>query len=232
MNGRDAVQAAWLQKTGTPKSVKRRASIRRMIGMTVNSVVAANVRRLRKNRNISVSELSRRSGVAKATLSTLETGDGNPTVQTLTQLAEALGVLLGDLLEDQAANLIRGTELPVIEDDATRGVVLPRLRSDSIDMYDITFRVGRRHHSQLHSAGALERIYVVDGAIDVETSGEAHTLETGDMIQYDLSEGAFITARGKDARVMLVMAFAQPGFGAVRGTNRANHLPAPDPATK
>ena len=41
-------------------------------------------------------ELSRRSGVARNTIAALERGEGNPTVDTLYALADALGVpLLG-----------------------------------------------------------------------------------------------------------------------------------------
>lgn len=187
-----------------------------MIAMTINSVVAANVRRLRRSRNISVSELARRSGVAKATLSNLETGEGNPTVQTLTQLAEALGVLLGDLLEGQSASLIRRDDLDVITDETSSGVMLPRMNGAAVDMYDITFRADTPHHSRLQSAGAVERVYVVDGELAVEVADEEQLLRPGDMSQYDLSHGATLTARGGDARVILLMTFPQPGIEPTR----------------
>ena len=46
-------------------------------------VVAANLRRLRGGQGRSLSELARASGIAKATLSALEAGRGNPTIETL-----------------------------------------------------------------------------------------------------------------------------------------------------
>ena len=48
---------------------------------------------------MSVLELSRRSGVARNTIAALERGEGNPTVDTLYALADALGVPLAALLE-------------------------------------------------------------------------------------------------------------------------------------
>ena len=61
-------------------------------------VVAANLRRLRGDQGRTLSELARASGIAKATLSALEAGKGNPTIETLSSLATALGVPFGDLL--------------------------------------------------------------------------------------------------------------------------------------
>src|SRR3982751_2988730 len=53
--------------------------------------------------DMSVLELSRRSGVARNTIAALERGEGNPTIDTLYALADALGVALSDLLVQRAA---------------------------------------------------------------------------------------------------------------------------------
>ena len=60
--------------------------------------LAANLRRLRVAARTSLSELARATGVGKATLSAIENGRGNPTVDTLAALAAELGVPLVDLL--------------------------------------------------------------------------------------------------------------------------------------
>jgi len=44
-------------------------------------------------------ELARRANVGVATLSRIESGEANPRLSTLLQLAEALGVFVGDLFE-------------------------------------------------------------------------------------------------------------------------------------
>src|SRR3954471_17652791 len=63
-----------------------------------NVALAANLRRLRIAARTSLSELARATGVGKATLSAIENGRGNPTVETLAALAAALGVPVVDLL--------------------------------------------------------------------------------------------------------------------------------------
>jgi transcriptional regulator with XRE-family HTH domain len=65
---------------------------------TTAAILAANLRRLRVAARISLSELARATGAGKATLSDIENGRGNPTVDTLTTLARSLGVPVVELL--------------------------------------------------------------------------------------------------------------------------------------
>src|SRR5258705_13163311 len=67
----------------------------------VGDVIAANLRRLRTARRMSLATLATRADVAKATLANLEQGRGNPTIETLWSLALGLGVAFSDLLEDR-----------------------------------------------------------------------------------------------------------------------------------
>jgi transcriptional regulator with XRE-family HTH domain len=50
-------------------------------------------------KGVSLRELARRAGVGLATLSRIESGEANPRLSTLLQLAEVLGVFVGDLFE-------------------------------------------------------------------------------------------------------------------------------------
>ena len=69
-------------------------------GSDIQQILAANLRRLRIARHLSLSELARATQMSKATLSGVENGRSNPTVDTLAALANALGVSLGELLEE------------------------------------------------------------------------------------------------------------------------------------
>ncbi|MFC7640091.1 helix-turn-helix domain-containing protein [Streptosporangium lutulentum] len=56
------------------------------------ALIAASVRRERDRAGLSLTELAKRAGIAKSTLSQLESGVGNPSVETLWGLGAALGV--------------------------------------------------------------------------------------------------------------------------------------------
>src|ERR1700745_3898958 len=67
----------------------------------VGEVIAANLRRLRTARRMSLATLASRAAGAQATRANLEQGRGNPTIETLWSLALGLGVAFSDLLEDR-----------------------------------------------------------------------------------------------------------------------------------
>src|SRR6478609_1170832 len=62
-------------------------------------VIAASLRRERRRTGLSLTEVARRAGIAKSTLSQLESGTGNPSVETLWALGVALGVPFSQLVE-------------------------------------------------------------------------------------------------------------------------------------
>src|SRR3954452_13219291 len=79
--------------------------------------------------SMSVLELVRRSGVARDTITALERGDGNPTVATVSALADALGVPLAALLSPppSGAAVVRAGEGTLVEGAALDARLLDRL---------------------------------------------------------------------------------------------------------
>src|SRR6185437_362440 len=79
-------------------------------------VIAASLRRERRRTGLSLTELARRAGLAKSTLSQLESGTGNPSVETLWALAVALGVPFSRLVEPPSppVRVVRAGEGPRI----------------------------------------------------------------------------------------------------------------------
>ena len=62
-------------------------------------VIAASLRRERARANLSLTEAARRAGIAKSTLSQLESGAGNPSLETLWALCVALEIPFGRLID-------------------------------------------------------------------------------------------------------------------------------------
>ncbi|MGH8829277.1 MAG: helix-turn-helix domain-containing protein, partial [Jiangellaceae bacterium] len=63
------------------------------------AAIAASLQRERRRVGLSLAEVARRAGIAKSTLSQLESGTGNPSVETLWALSLALGVPFAQLVE-------------------------------------------------------------------------------------------------------------------------------------
>ena len=69
--------------------------------VAVSGQLGKTVQRLRKAYNLSLSELSEQSGVAKSIISQIERNETNPTLATIWRLAQALDVSIERVLRDR-----------------------------------------------------------------------------------------------------------------------------------
>ncbi|MFB9965986.1 helix-turn-helix domain-containing protein [Sinosporangium siamense] len=176
----------------------------------MEDTVAANIRRLREARQMSLSELSRRSGVGKSTLSSLESGTGNPTLQTLWSIAGTLGCALGDLIHEQIPRLLPAGEGVRVDSESTRGRVIARISAGSgVDVYEVTFLAGRVHESSGGMPGMTERLYVVSGEVTAGMPGAEVRLSPGDTYLLP-GEPYVVRALSADDAVALMM-ITRPG---------------------
>jgi transcriptional regulator with XRE-family HTH domain len=72
--------------------------------MDMRKLVGRNVRLFREERGLTQEQLSERSGFSQQYISTLEVGRRNPTVITVYELAQALGVDFLDLVSPRRAD--------------------------------------------------------------------------------------------------------------------------------
>jgi transcriptional regulator with XRE-family HTH domain len=133
-----------------------------MAGM--GAAVGQHVRRFREARRMSVSELARQAGLSKATLSKLESGVGNPTIETVAAIAVALRLPLGDLIPGPAPaapEVRRGTPEP----EHSRQELLQRLGAGTLtEVWRLRVRAaGQFIESPAHAPGTVEHILVTRG---------------------------------------------------------------------
>lgn len=151
--------------------------------------IARTLRREREASGLSVSELARRAGVSKATVSQLEGGAGNPSVETLWALGVALGVPFAVLVDQQAnaPTLIRADDLAGVPSAAA--VYSASLLSASPpgarrDLYLIRAEPGEPRRSDPHHAGTTEHVILISGQAQIGPAGEPVLLNPGDYISY------------------------------------------------
>src|SRR5579863_4730893 len=79
-------------------------------------LIAASLRRERRRTGLSLTEVARRAGIAKSTLSQLESGTGNPSLETLWAICVALDAPFSRLLDPprRVIHVIRAGEGPVL----------------------------------------------------------------------------------------------------------------------
>jgi transcriptional regulator with XRE-family HTH domain len=158
----------------------------------VGEVIAANLRRLRSARRMSLATLAARADVAKATLANLEQGRGNPTIETLWSLALGLGVAFSDLLEDRNETttvVVRAQQGARVHGSTPGGKLNLRLldrveRGGLVEVFDMFLPARTEHVGRPHGSGVVERVFVHEGTITVGPVSDPLTLSLGDYARY------------------------------------------------
>ncbi|MZD09231.1 helix-turn-helix domain-containing protein [Streptomyces sp. SID5785] len=132
--------------------------------MGLNDEVGRRLRELRRADGLSLSELARRSGVGKGTLSELESGRRNPTLETLYALATALGRPLGAVLGDPPPGVVAGAGGGV-SGSAVTAVLIERHEDAraATDVFRITIADGAVQESAAHVPRTTESLMVLSG---------------------------------------------------------------------
>jgi transcriptional regulator with XRE-family HTH domain len=152
-------------------------------------LVARNVRRLRHERGYSLSELARRAGLAKQTMSSIEAGQANPTVLTLTTIAGALGIPVAHLLTEYGSPILIRRAEDALWSDGPDGAV-----RELDQIYGFGFvrtsliRHVRRGDAPIvhrkHRPGTLHHAYVITGKVSIGPTGEEVIASRGDFVRF------------------------------------------------
>jgi transcriptional regulator with XRE-family HTH domain len=164
-------------------------SIRNDSAPTENQLVARNIHRFRRERAMSLGELARRSGLSKQTLSKIEQGLGNPTVDTLAQLGGALDLPARRFLTEW------GTPVYVQRHDEgswnahaewAERILDETYGSGYVRTLVLTLeRVGREPQViDPHPSGTLHHLYVITGKVRAGPVSEPIDLVAGDFARF------------------------------------------------
>ena len=130
------------------------------------------VQRLRKAYNLSLSELSEQSGVAKSIISQIERNETNPTLATIWRLAHALDVSIERVLQARddspfIEHMSKGdTPILVSDDGKCRLAITGWIKTvEWLQCYDFFAEPGGVLESDAHQRGAVESLTVIRGRI-------------------------------------------------------------------
>ncbi|MGE3287241.1 MAG: helix-turn-helix domain-containing protein [Pseudonocardia sp.] len=150
------------------------------------AVIGRNVRRFRQQRNVSASSLARFATISKATLLKIEQGEANPTVGTISALANALDVTIIDLLTESApaVSVQRVANARILSRAGAELRPLSRLYGYGL-IQAFTIRIAEGSYDpDPHPPGTLEHSFVIEGEVEVGPEGGTEILSPGDLIRF------------------------------------------------
>ncbi len=154
--------------------------------------LAERIRGEREARGWSLDALAERSGVSRAMISKIERCEASPTATVLVRLAGAFELTLAGLIARAAATggrLVRLADQPTWRDPETgylRRQIFER-PDHPLEVVRVELPAGARV-----SAGATvyqrtrHLVWVIEGALVIEESGERHELTAGDCLSFSL----------------------------------------------
>lgn len=152
--------------------------------------VAESLKRFRRDRQLSLDELSARSGVSRAALSQIEGGRTNPTLAVLWKVAVGLEVPFHDLLggeqKSDALVLRAGDTLPLRSADGLMEsrLLSPGGSSGDLELYEMRFAPKANHKSDPHAHGTQETLIVLTGALRLGVGASTYDLTAGDSVYF------------------------------------------------
>lgn len=154
--------------------------------------IGSNIRRIRQDGNLTLTELARRAGIAKSTLSKIETGQVSAPISTLMRLAEAVEVALAVFFTESPPQpsyvCTRADEGTIITRDGTRfGYSYEALALNMPDKlaepFLLTIRPGDPAGTFQHTG--QEFIYVLSGRMQFTVGDDVLDLGPGDSLYFD-----------------------------------------------
>ena len=152
--------------------------------------VGDSLKKLRKERALSLDQLAVASGVSRAALSQIEMCRSNPSLAVLWKVAVGLKVpfqaLLGPI--DRAARLLRaGDATPLRTADGRIESLLlsPPAGASRIEVYELRFKSKGILRSESHGNGAFETVILLTGALRITVGPDPYDLVAGDTLYFD-----------------------------------------------
>jgi transcriptional regulator with XRE-family HTH domain len=163
------------------------------------AAVGARIRSVRAERGLSLSALAAAAGIGKGSLSELETGRRNPTLDTLYALAGPLGVPLASLVDFRDGS--------VVADDGFETVLLHTERTllATSEVWLLRVDPGTTRSSPAHPSGVVEQLLVLAGSCRLEYGDESLEVAAGGHAAWPADVPHRYTAGDTDLRAVNVI---------------------------
>ena len=157
--------------------------------------VGAIINKLRKEKRMTLLELSEKSGVALATLSRIENGKMTGTLDSHMNIATALEVSLPDLYKDLAYSKKQvevkakksATDVFIHDKNAASEMLVSKVTNKKMMPLLIKLNKGGTTHKEETKIGVEKFIYVLEGKIEAAVGEEKYNMAKGDTLYFESS---------------------------------------------
>ncbi|MGL9730954.1 helix-turn-helix domain-containing protein [Enterococcus sp. DIV0756] len=178
--------------------------------ISANEMISRNIKRIRQERNLTLDDLARLSGVSKSMLSEIERCTKSPTISMLEKICTGINVPLAQL------TYMETPEVSVIKKSTTKHystsegfATFNLFEYDPDKKFEILRHVIAPHSERLseyHEAGIREYIICTQGVLDIQVGEKRFELEEGEAIQFLANcNHKYANTTDKDTHILMLM---------------------------
>ena len=176
---------------------------------------------LRKRKQMTLDQLSSKSGVSKSILSQIERNISNPTVSTMMRIADALEETLSGFFmnidEGKSSPIETSKETPNIssKDGLCELSILGAGETVSwLQWYVLTMKPKGKLQSKSHGSNTFENITVISGEVVVHLKKQSETLKAGDTFRFPTNQEHTLMNKSKTISKILMVNYIDPINGS------------------
>lgn len=192
----------------------------------VEATLARNLREWRAQRGWTQVELARRAGLSKGMLVQIEQAQTNPSIATLCKLANALGVALPRLVEDDAPPDMQHVTAADVTwlwhgraSASAAGLVAGIDAPIPVELWTWTIGPGDAYDAVAHPPGTREFVYVLEGRAAVTVAGVETVIGRRECVVFRADRPHRYAAAGTRAvrfAMVVVEPIAEPALSGKR----------------
>lgn len=157
--------------------------------------ISKHLRKVRKEKGLSLDKAAAVTGVSKAMLGQIERGESSPTIATLWKIATGLECSFSSFLSDSDSAVIsqsnRVQEAFANDTNMTVKTLFPFNPQTGFEMFELSLSAHHEQHSTAHQIGVTEHIYVTKGTLSVLQDGAWQAYGAGEqcLLRADQAHG-------------------------------------------
>ena len=182
--------------------------------------VGERVKQVREERELTLTDISQRTGLDVAFLEQIENGSIAPPLGTVIKLAKALDLKMGYFIsgeEDRPYTIVRKNDRKVVSRYSSKKgqyygygyeSLAPHKKDRHMEPFLISLEPSKTDEERSSHDGQ-EFIYVLEGTMEVRLGEEVHILEAGDSIYHDSTVPHLVKSHGSEVTRILAVLYSE-----------------------
>lgn len=177
----------------------------------LNTVVANNLKRIREEMKLSLEKLSELTGVSKAMLRQIETGESSPTINTIWKIASGLKIpytAIMSMPQPDTLVVLKDQAMFQIDDGGHYKVysIFPLEEGRKFEIYRVEIEAGGSYTSSSHGDKTQEFNTVFEGEVTIVVGDKEYLLRAGDSMRFRADRThSYYNKSDKTAQISMVI---------------------------